>query len=395
MTDNLFKQPQLMMPYCESNRNSKSNTPPAHPKKQSAFGDHHSSTRDYYQQGSSPQNFCYSSFLPVFPIANGVVTNNVNYSGITARDKIHSQLKSPLQQVLEEDADGYESEGNKKQHQFAQAAAAAAAAPAPPFQQSYLHEPQTNQPEYQASVQAPRFELFGGNNYTGNDATAGNYNNNNNSIPRNLPCDAELEFARANASLNTNPSILRQLHVLPTPTAAVDVYDYLNPRKSANMHYKEKINSWLSSVPLAVAYDENLTQFNLNCYPGVVTISETATNSEVEIDLADIDDVLELQAQRVTRYVKRLYFNEEEIPLSMEEYGQDLDGQCIDEVEEQESQEQEEGEDVVAEQNLGEGGGMLGFEEHTSKQNPECPQRNQRQPLKSVIVTKQGITLKR
>ncbi|KAI5955297.1 hypothetical protein KGF54_001858 [Candida jiufengensis] len=105
----------------------------------------------------------------------------------------------------------------------------------------------------------------------------------------------------------------------------VEVYNYLNPRKTANMTYNEKISNWLSSIPLIAknnntsggnffTNNENLSpNYKIDCYPGVVSHSITASNtSNGEIDLTDVDDIIELQAQKVTKYVTRLYYNENE-----------------------------------------------------------------------------------
>lgn len=342
------------MPYCKSNRNLNSNTPPQ--TKVSTFGNQDpTNTKDYYHhQGLSPQNYRYLSFLPVIPITNGV-NNATKFNQIAAKDQNIPQLRSPLQQVPEEEGNDDEEQGNQisptQSNQYQQ-------------QNQFLHGLQIHHSEYHATSNHPeKFDIFNCNDAHNNN------NNNNVKAPRNLPCDTELVFARANSHLNNSSSILQQLQILPTET--IDVYDYLNPRKAANMGYREKIRSWLTSVPLAIAYDENSTQFNLNCYPGVVSISETATNSDVEIDLADIDDVLELQAQRVTRYVNKLYFNEQEVPLPIEESGQDLEEDDFDDLEEQE----DEGEAAVAEHGLEKEADMDGINDYSTK-NPTLPQRN-------------------
>lgn len=338
MSNHLFKN-QLMMPYFKSNNNSTSqvtttnnNTPIKLPQFDNP------DAKDHYL---APQNYRYLSLLPGFSTyTHGLPIASVNTAPnqIAAKEKIIPQLKSPLQQVPEEQEDD---EGKEDPQQ----------------QQQYHH--QLNQHEYHlhSCIHPHKFDLF---------------NSNDEKIPRNLPNDVELEFVRAtNHSNNDNnknkfsASILQQLQVLPTEN--IDVYDYLNPRKSANMGYREKIRSWLASVPLAIAYDESLTQFNLNCYPGVVSASETASNSDAEIDLADVDDVLELQAQRVTRYVNRLYFNEEEIPLPIEEIEEDLENEDLEE-------EEEDGEDGDG-ADQGEEGGMLGIEEYNH--NPALPERNE------------------
>ncbi|CAK9441326.1 uncharacterized protein LODBEIA_P51950 [Lodderomyces beijingensis] len=105
----------------------------------------------------------------------------------------------------------------------------------------------------------------------------------------------------------------------PPQQQDLDVYNILNPRKASNMGYKEKIVSWLSTVPHVK--DEENNEYYVDCYPGIVSDTSNSnisassneicrTSNNKEIDLADVEDLLELQAQKVTRYVMRLYANE-------------------------------------------------------------------------------------
>ncbi|CAK9684804.1 hypothetical protein FOB58_003776 [Candida parapsilosis] len=340
------------MPYFKSNLNTttattnNNNNTQVTNNKQNRFGGnhyhHHQDTKNYYATGQ--QNYRYSSFFPGFvtsathglPVASPSAAAaafttaaptavrpivNTNSSQMTAaKEKNIPQLKSPLHQVPEDEQEDEREYGvrvDNSRQQLQQ--------PSPGFQ--------ITDPDFHHPLQ--KFDIFGCND---------------DKIPRNLPGDAELEFSRAghhlhhnnnNDNNNNNSSILQQLQILP-PETTIDVYDFLNPRKSANMGYREKIRSWLSSVPLAIAYDEDSTQyFNLNCYPGVVSISDSTTDSDVGvvIDLGDIDDVLELQAQKVTRYVNRLYFNEEEIPLPKGENGENFEEDDLVEEEEEEEEE--------------------------------------------------------
>ncbi|CAI5759350.1 unnamed protein product [Candida verbasci] len=120
----------------------------------------------------------------------------------------------------------------------------------------------------------------------------------------------------------------------------VDVYDFLNPRKSPNMTYKEKINNWLNTIPFNF---DKYNEFKIDCYPGTANSSndyDSNSNSDSEIDLGDIDDLLELQAQKVTKYVTRLYVIEDN--LKEEEV-------IVVESESEEEQEEQESSDDVEE----------------------------------------------
>ncbi|CAX42178.1 conserved hypothetical protein [Candida dubliniensis CD36] len=118
-----------------------------------------------------------------------------------------------------------------------------------------------------------------------------------------------------------------------TVSPTLEVFNTLNPRKAPNMTYKEKIMNWMSSIPQFNDSENN--EIYIDCYPGVISTSVTPSTSDEEIDLADIEDILELQARKVTRYVTRLYIREsenwEEIPA--EDGDGDFDGRAEYEVE--------------------------------------------------------------
>ena len=90
----------------------------------------------------------------------------------------------------------------------------------------------------------------------------------------------------------------------------LEIYNNLNPRKSPNMNYKEKISNWMASIPQFNNSENN--EIYIDCYPGVISTSNTPSTSDEEIDLSDVEDILELQAQKVTKYVTRLYIHEVE-----------------------------------------------------------------------------------
>lgn len=146
------------------------------------------------------------------------------------------------------------------------------------------------------------------NNNLNNVNNNANHNNNNN-----------------NNNNNNKKHVLHQTsqqlqQKLPKPHE-LDVYSMLNPKKTLNMGYREKIVSWLSHIPHLL--DTETNEITMDCYPGVVadnlssnisSLYSTSAKEEFtgprEIDLADIEDLLEFQAQKITRYVTRLYGEE-------------------------------------------------------------------------------------
>lgn len=114
----------------------------------------------------------------------------------------------------------------------------------------------------------------------------------------------------------------------------LEIFNTLNPRKAPNMTYKEKIMNWMSSIPQFNDSENN--EIYIDCYPGVISTSVTPSTSDEEIDLADIEDILELQARKVTRYVTRLYIRESENweEIAGDDEAGDVDGGVEYEVEE-------------------------------------------------------------
>ncbi|RCK59430.1 hypothetical protein Cantr_07470 [Candida viswanathii] len=124
----------------------------------------------------------------------------------------------------------------------------------------------------------------------------------------------------------------------------LEIYNNLNPRKSPNMNYKEKITNWMASIPQFNNSENN--EIYIDCYPGVVSTSGTPSTSDDEIDLSDVEDILELQAQKVTRYVTRLYIHEvENSNLSRDRHGREGDEDEDEEEEEDEDDDEDEDED--------------------------------------------------
>ncbi|EMG48241.1 hypothetical protein G210_1211 [Candida maltosa Xu316] len=145
-------------------------------------------------------------------------------------------------------------------------------------------------------------------------------------IPRNMPTYFPKRMC---STTNNNTQTQQPLGQLPPPylhqtqpplvingtgssmdVSNLEIFNTLNPRKAPNMNYKEKILNWMATIPQFNNSENN--EIYIDCYPGVISTSVTPTGSDDEIDLADIEDILELQAQKVTRYVTRLYFHEDD-----------------------------------------------------------------------------------
>lgn len=93
------------------------------------------------------------------------------------------------------------------------------------------------------------------------------------------------------------------------------------PRTTANMHHKEKVLLWLLKVPVfRVASGE----WYHECYPGIVGSEEETSES---LDAEDIQDVLDLQARRVTFFANKCYYMDTSEPTARPEieYQSDAD----------------------------------------------------------------------
>ncbi|KAI5965570.1 uncharacterized protein KGF55_000932 [Candida pseudojiufengensis] len=125
----------------------------------------------------------------------------------------------------------------------------------------------------------------------------------------------------------------------PNQVEQIDVYEYLNPRHATNMTYNEKITNWLTSIPLVIKCNEDTNDGNVgprykfDCYPGTVSHSITPSDSSnADINLIDVDDIIEMQAQKVTKYVTRLYHNESE------PNDQSIEDDCSDAIDEDDNE---------------------------------------------------------
>lgn len=108
-----------------------------------------------------------------------------------------------------------------------------------------------------------------------------------------------------------------------------------NPREAASMHHREKVNNWIKRVP--VYYLPEGQFWYSDCYPGVVPTSSSASRSTDEMDFVrfgqnfsttgfefddselfvDHEDVLEFQARKITKYVKKIYHLDQGGPTKM------------------------------------------------------------------------------
>lgn len=132
-----------------------------------------------------------------------------------------------------------------------------------------------------------------------------------------------------------------------------------DPRNAPNMSHKEKVDKWISEVPVYpvfAVYPESplrylhhrqhidQSRWHSDCYPGVVPTSSTDSNgdgddSQYELDdqywgvntrfnessfgvcgfrfglFVDREDVLEFQSRKITRYVTKLYEKDTSEPV--------------------------------------------------------------------------------
>lgn len=93
--------------------------------------------------------------------------------------------------------------------------------------------------------------------------------------------------------------------------------DSFNPRQAVSMPMKEKVSTWMSSVPYHL---DEFDQVLIDCYSGVIEYDSTDTQSSCgPIDLSGVDAIMELQARKVTRYATRVYVNELEPVVRVED----------------------------------------------------------------------------
>ena len=93
--------------------------------------------------------------------------------------------------------------------------------------------------------------------------------------------------------------------------------DSFKPRQAVSMPMKEKVSTWMSSVPYHL---DEFDQVLIDCYSGVIEYDSTDTQSSCgPIDLSEVDAIMELQARKVTRYATRVYINELEPVVRVEE----------------------------------------------------------------------------
>lgn len=87
-----------------------------------------------------------------------------------------------------------------------------------------------------------------------------------------------------------------------------------NPRQASNMPAVDKVNGWMKSLP------QDPDHGKLFFYPAVITSS---AHSETNIDMLDKDDLLEMQARKITRLTTELYHDDKE-PVKEDEPTKEL-----------------------------------------------------------------------
>lgn len=95
-------------------------------------------------------------------------------------------------------------------------------------------------------------------------------------------------------------------HLPPFPVEKGHFPVNFDPRNAANMNSEDKVKNWIQTIPSTI--DSN-HQVIMHCFPP--STSYSSSNSEVsQWDMTDIDEMLEFQARRITRFTSRLYLNE-------------------------------------------------------------------------------------
>ncbi|RLV96169.1 hypothetical protein JA1_000279 [Spathaspora sp. JA1] len=101
----------------------------------------------------------------------------------------------------------------------------------------------------------------------------------------------------------------------------VNDFTSLNPRKDPNMNFREKIMKWLETIPQPSEDDDVI------CYVGCIDSSFSQSGSEAEdefdIDIGDLEDRLEFQAEKLTKLTTRQYRYDSEAVALYEEYSRD------------------------------------------------------------------------
>ncbi|EGW35458.1 uncharacterized protein SPAPADRAFT_48449 [Spathaspora passalidarum NRRL Y-27907] len=101
---------------------------------------------------------------------------------------------------------------------------------------------------------------------------------------------------------------------VPTSGGASDNINSLNPRKAPNMNFREKITRWLETISDTNEVIVNDTSFS-------------SSNSDVDIDIEDLEDRLQAQAEKLTRFATRQYrYDSEPVALFEGEYVNEEEG---------------------------------------------------------------------
>lgn len=122
---------------------------------------------------------------------------------------------------------------------------------------------------------------------------------------------------RASVYLYDGPARTQQPLMQPQPThifsptlqpESPEMPPTFNPRTAANMPTMEKVSKWIQKMPLVELETNGATR--LTFYAG--TIPSSSESGADLIDNSELEDVIEFQARRVTRFVTQLYLNEAE-----------------------------------------------------------------------------------
>ncbi|KAK6454971.1 uncharacterized protein RJT20DRAFT_819 [Scheffersomyces xylosifermentans] len=94
-----------------------------------------------------------------------------------------------------------------------------------------------------------------------------------------------------------------------------------DPKRESNMSSEEKIHKWMSNIPCS--YNTNINSITTGCFPA--TLSYTSSRSASLHELDEDDEIMELQARKVTRFATRLYMNDSEpiARVELDEYEDD------------------------------------------------------------------------
>jgi len=174
--------------------------------------------------------------------------------------------------------------------------------------------------------------------------------------PSIAPGFLDLKLQPQFSSNNTNGIILQPNSTPPTFQQQFPMT--FDPRGASNMPHKEKVNNWISKVPTYCLADGQF--WHNECYPGVISPSSSINSSSESYEgldflhynnsnnqhivsgfegdgqqqeqqnqkpqlYVDHEDVLEFQARKITKYVKKLYEMDRSEQVIKGDYSEELD----------------------------------------------------------------------